>query len=89
LLRIRYVGDVARLTLNGRLIADNFYAGRAFDLGLKRYGPEIFLGDLRLEILPLRKDAPIYIEPKDRPDFGKTDSLAEVRSVQLINSPRD
>jgi beta-galactosidase len=89
LLRIRYVGDVARLTLNGKLIADNFYAGREFDLGLKRYGREILAGDLRLEILPLRKDAPIYIEPKDRPDFGKADSLVEVRSVQLINSPRD
>src|ERR1039458_4732187 len=28
LLRIRYVGDVARLTLNGKLIDDNFYSGR-------------------------------------------------------------
>ena len=70
MLRIHYVGDVARLTLNGKLIEDNFYAGRTFDLGLKRYAPEIFTGDLRLEILPLRKDAPVYIEPKDRPDFA-------------------
>jgi hypothetical protein len=89
LLRIRYVGDVARLTLNGKLIADNFYAGREFDLGLKRYGQEILNGDLRLELLPLRKDAPIYIEPKDRPDFEKADSLAEVHSVQLINARHD
>jgi beta-galactosidase len=85
LLRIRYIGDVARLTLNGRLIEDNFYAGREFDLGLKRYAPEIFKGSLRLEILPLRKDAPIYIEPKDRPDFGKTDSLVKLQSVQIVN----
>jgi len=89
LLRIRYVGDVARLTLNGRLIADNFYAGREFDLRLKRYGPEFFNGDLRLEILPLRKDAPIFIEPKNRPDFGKADSLAEVQSVEIVNTLRD
>ena len=64
LLRIHYVGDVARLTLNGRLIDDNFYAGRTFDLGLNRYAPEILTGDLRLEILPLRKDAPIYSNPR-------------------------
>jgi len=84
LLRIRYVGDVARLTLNGKLIADNFYAGREFDLGLKRYGADIFKGDLQLEILPLRKDAPIYIEPKDRPDFGGKETVLELRSVEIV-----
>jgi hypothetical protein len=85
LLRIHYVGDVARLMLNGKLIDDNFYAGRTFDLGLKRYAPEILTGDLRLEILPLRKDAPIYIESKNRPDFGRSDSLAELQSAEIVN----
>ena len=85
LLRIHYVGDVARLTLNGRLLDDNFYAGRTFDLGLNRYAPEILTGDLRLEILPLRQDAPIYLEPKDRPDFGGKKSIAIVQNVEIIN----
>lgn len=84
LLRIHYIGDVARLTLNGKLIADNFYAGRPFDLGLKRYGKEILTGDLRLEILPLRKDAPIYIEPKNRPDFGTSNTLLKIDSVEIL-----
>ena len=85
ILRIHYVGDVARLTLNGKLVADNFYAGREFDLGLNRFAPEILTGDLRLEILPLRKDAPIFLEPKAQPDFGKADSLAKVQGVEIIN----
>jgi hypothetical protein len=85
ILRINYVGDVARLTLNGKLIDDNFYAGRTFDLGLNRYAPEILTGDLRLKILPLAKNAPIYLEPKARPDFGRKESLAEIQSVQMIN----
>ena len=84
LLRIQYIGDVARLTLNGKLIADNFYAGRPFDLGLKRYGQDIFSGDLRLEILPLRKDAPVYIEPKDRPDFGTNSTLLKLQSAEIV-----
>ena len=84
LLRIRYVGDVARITLDGKLIEDNFYAGREFDLGLKRYAPGIFTGDLRLEILPLRKDAPVYIEPKDRPDFKGKDTVLELQAVELV-----
>ncbi len=84
LLRIHYIGDVARLTLNGKLIADNFYAGRPFDLGLKRYGQEIFAGDLRLEVLPLRQDAPIYIEPKDCPDFGTNRTLLKLQSAEIV-----
>jgi hypothetical protein len=42
-------------------------------------------GDLRLEILPLAKNAPIYLEPKARPDFGRKESLAEIQSVEMIN----
>ena len=85
LLRIHYVGDVARLTLNGRLIADNFYAGREFDLGLNRYATEVGSGDLRLEILPLRQDAPIFLEPKARPDFAGRDSLLKLQTVEIVN----
>jgi len=85
ILRIHYVGDVARLTLNGKLLDDNFYAGREFDLGLNRYAPEIMSGDLRLEILPLRNDAPIFLEPKAKPDFGGKASLAELLSVEIVS----
>jgi hypothetical protein len=67
------------------LIDDNFYAGRTFDLGLNRYAPEILTGDLRLEVLPLRKDAPIYLEPKARPDFGGKESLVKLQSVEIVN----
>lgn len=60
---------------------------REFDTGLKRYAPEIFTGDLRLEILPLRKDAPVFIEPKNRPGFVKSDSLAGLLSVESVTLP--
>jgi beta-galactosidase len=86
ILRIHYVGDVARLTLNGKLIDDNFYSGRTFDLGLKRYAPEILNGDLRLEVLPLKKAAPVYLEPAARPDFSNADSIATVSSVEIVNT---
>jgi hypothetical protein len=85
LLRIHYIGDAARLTLNGRLLDDNFYSGREFDLGLERYAPEIYRGDLRLEILPLRREAPIFLEPKARPDFGTNESLVKLQSVEILN----
>jgi beta-galactosidase len=85
LLRIHYVGDVARVTLNGKLLDDNFYNGRVFDLGLERYAPEILRGNLRLDVLPLRKDAPIYLATDARPDFGKADSIAKLADVEIVN----
>jgi len=85
LLRIHYVGDVARMTLNGRLIDDNFYNGNVFDVGLKRFAPEILSGDLRLAILPLRQDAPIYLADQAKPDFGKSQSVAALGNVEILN----
>jgi beta-galactosidase len=85
ILRIPYAGDIARVTLNGKLIDDNFYNGQPFDLGLKRFAPEILTGDLRLEILPLRRDAPIYLAPEAKPDFGKAASIVEVHEPEIIS----
>ena len=77
ILRLHYVGDVARVMLDGQFITDDFYNGNAFDIGLRRHAPEILNGDLRIAILPLRKDAPIYMAEKARPNFGGADSVAD------------
>ena len=90
ILRVRYVGDVARFMLNGRLLVDDFYNGNAFDLGLRRYAPEILKGDLELAVLPLRKDAiaggnrRIFMADSARPDFGEAEGLASVASVEVV-----
>jgi hypothetical protein len=84
ILRLHYVGDVARVTLNGKFITDDFYNGNAFDIGLRRHAPEILKGDLRIAILPLRKDAPIYMADSARPDFGSATSVATLQSVEIV-----
>jgi beta-galactosidase len=84
MLRLLYVGDVARVTLNGKLLTDDFYNGNAFEVGLRRHVPGILSGDLRVEILPLRKDAPIYMAKEVRPDFGKAESVVELKSVEIV-----
>lgn len=86
ILRIRYTGDVARLTLDGKLLTDDFYNGNVFELGLRRFAPAILQGDLRLVVLPLRKDAPIYLADSARPDFGDRASVAAVQNVELVSS---
>ena len=84
ILRFHYVGDVARVMLDGRFITDDFYNGNGFDLGLRRHAPDILRGDLRIAILPLRKDAPIYMAGKARPDFGAAASVANLQRIEII-----
>jgi len=70
--------------LNGQFITDDFYNGNAFDIGLRRHAPDILNGDLRVAILPLRKDAPIYMAEKARPHFGSADSVAILQRIEII-----
>jgi len=84
ILRLHYVGDVARVTLNGKLLTDDFFNGNALDVGLRRYAPDILSGDLRVEILPLRKDAPIYLAREARPGFGRQPSVVSLNGVEII-----
>jgi hypothetical protein len=84
LVRIHYVGDVARVDLDGKLIADDFYNGNALNLGLKRFAPEIYTKELLVKVLPLQKGAPIAL-PKDAvPDFGDHDSVGRLDSVEVV-----
>jgi beta-galactosidase len=77
LIRIRYVGDAARLYDGDRFLTDNFYNGTPFEFGTWRSS-----GELRLKVLPLRKDAPIML--LDLPDFGSTDSVVWVDGVEVV-----
>ena len=60
-----------------------FYNGNPFDVGLRRYAPEILSGDLRVAILPLRRDAPVYLAKPAQPDFGNARSVAAMRRVEI------
>ena len=84
-LRLHYVGDVARVTLNGMLLIDDFYNGKSFDVGLRRYAPEILNGDLRVAILPLQKNAPIFLAKHAMPDFGDAESAVDLKSIEIVS----
>ena len=84
LLRIGYHGDVARVYLGERLLTDNFYNGSVFEIGLNRFAPEIYRRELFLKILPLRKDAPIYLQADAKPNFEGADSVCKLLTAELI-----
>ncbi len=94
LLRIRYVGDVARVYLGGRLINDDFYNGAPLEIGLRRYAAELKNAELTIAILPLRRDALtgakplIFVPNAAQPDFAGKDSVVRVDAMEIIPTPR-
>ena len=81
MLEIDYRGDVARLYVNGKLVADNFYNGRRFLFGLWRL-PE-GCTEMELRILPLQENMPVYF-----PREAKTDRPGEeVVGVKIVPVP--
>jgi hypothetical protein len=85
------VGDVARVTLNGELLTDDFYNGNVLEVGLRRHAPEVLAGDLRIAILPLRRDAvtgdkrKIFMAPSAIPEFDGEASVARLEGVELVS----
>lgn len=84
ILRIHYTGDVARLFLGSTLLTDNFYNGKPFEIGLRRFAPEVYRQPLRLEILPLPKEAPIYLTHPIPPQAFGAKGAVHLESVEII-----
>jgi beta-galactosidase len=82
-LRIAYTGDIGRLYSGQRLLDDDFYHGEAWEVGLKRFLP-VSGQELTLDVLPLRKDAPIYFSRQARPDFGSAQQISELRTITAV-----
>lgn len=76
LLDIDYLGDVARLYADGKLIDDNFWNGRTFQYALWRL-PET-CKSLELRILPLQKDMPVYFPSAFQAELEKGIRVGEV-----------
>ena len=63
-LQLDFDGDQANLFLDGKLLADWFYTGKTWEIGMKRFG---FPEKVELEILPLQESDPVFLET--RPEF--------------------
>lgn len=83
-LRVDYQGDVARLLTAGRLLDDDFYNGTAWRVGLRRYRTNAGMPPLTLEILPLRSDAPIFLEPAVRTSLPHTSQVEHLKEIRVI-----
>jgi hypothetical protein len=81
-LRIDARGDIGRLFSGATMLDDQFFNGSVWEIGLRRFAREIN-DPLTLAVLPMRRDAPIYL---DRGVAGMVsgDQTAEVVAVTAV-----
>jgi beta-galactosidase len=82
-LTLDYTGDIGRMYIGDRLVDDNFFYGAPWQIGLKRFLPEALSSGMRLQVLPLRQDAPIYLDPSVRAALPKLPQVANVNSITV------
>ena len=83
-IKISYQGDCARVYADGKLVEDNFWNGKPMLVRLS----DIAGKKVELRILPLRKDAPIYLQKEQRDILNATDGNALLRlpGVSVLHS---
>ena len=80
-LNIDYVGDIGRLYIGPTLVDDDFFNGTRWQIGFKRYLPDALTAGAKITILPLRGDAPIYLDPRVRPAIARDAQVATIKSL--------
>jgi hypothetical protein len=80
LMRFEYIGDTARLYLNGLLVADNFWCKADWEVGLKRWQKELAKPDaeLILVVSPWKKGQKVFVQ---NPPAVTEDSTAELMKI--------
>lgn len=82
-LEIDYRGDIARLFDGPTMLDDAYWDGRRWRIGLKRFAGRLGR-PWQLTLLPLRIDAPIYLDQRARKDLPATAQVATLGGMRLI-----
>lgn len=82
LLRIHWTGDVGRAYVGDTLVADQFFSGRVWDIGLDRIPAGAVR--VRVRVLPGSEGADVYVPPEARDGWGR----ACVERMELVTVRR-
>ena len=73
-----------RGSLDGRLVDDDFFNGRTWEIGLKRYLPAAFGKKMEVEVLPLPQKAPIYLDARAWAQMNPEGQTAKVAGIEAL-----
>ena len=81
-LQINYEGDCARVYADGKLVMDNFWNGKPMLVRVS----DLVGKDVELRILPLKKDAPIYLQKEQKAILNavKDGVLLKLNSIKVM-----
>jgi hypothetical protein len=82
-LEIDWRGDIGRLFDGTDMLDDAYWDGRVWRIGLKRFADRLGT-PWTLTVLPLRADAPIYLDEAARAKLPPGDQVADLLSVRLV-----
>ena len=81
-LQVQWDGDVARAYVGDRLVSDQFWAGRPWELDVDTWRHDLAEQPLRLEILPWNGEADYFVYLRVR--HRRVPGVAAVRSATLV-----
>ena len=88
-LTIDYTGDTGMAFLNGELVADEFYKGIPWEIGLRRFiEPSPAANEIVLYFRAMPKNSGYLKDlqpyPKSIPDFGMSNSYLKINKISLV-----
>lgn len=81
-LSVNYNGDCARIYADGKLVEDNFWNGKPMLVRMT----DIINKKIELRILPLQKDAPVYLQKEQRQILNQSQNqLLELKGITVVH----
>lgn len=85
-LNIDYLGDVGLAYLDNSLVADDFFKGLPWNIGLKQFIGQSKSKELQFYFRPIYKTAPYLVDllPEALPTFEKDAKLVDIKQLSFI-----
>lgn len=84
-LRIDYVGDIGEAYIDGQLVADNFWNGTTWEVGLKRFAERLAERELIIHVTPATGAAPRYVPTDMAVRLDETGAAsARIDAIQAV-----
>ena len=83
-LDVSWQGNILHVSADHELIADWIYHGPHFRPSLRHWGKDILGKKLQFKIDAITPKTKCFIEPEYRPDFSKSESIAEIKKIKPI-----
>ncbi|MCU7552649.1 beta-galactosidase [Chitinophagaceae bacterium LB-8] len=82
-LTVDYIGDTGMGFIDGELVADEFYKGIPWEIGLRKFLGQPAAKEMVFYFRPMYKDATYLVDlkPASVPDFGKNKTVLKVNNV--------